>query len=60
MNEAKVVLERTLRPGGWNVGPVVGEAIPFVHLHVIPRFADEPLVGRGIRYPLKQPANGRP
>jgi hypothetical protein len=29
------------------------------HLHVIPRFADEPLAGRGIRYALKQPTNRR-
>jgi histidine triad (HIT) family protein len=28
-------------------------------MHVIPRFADEPLAGRGIRYWLKQDANRR-
>jgi diadenosine tetraphosphate (Ap4A) HIT family hydrolase len=30
-----------------------------VHLHVIPRFADEPLAGKGIRHWIKQPANRR-
>jgi diadenosine tetraphosphate (Ap4A) HIT family hydrolase len=31
----------------------------YAHLHVIPRYADEPLAGKGIRYWLKQPANKR-
>lgn len=29
-------------------------------LHVIPRFSDEPLAGKGIRHWLKQPENMRP
>ena len=29
------------------------------HMHVTPRFADEPLAGRGIRYWLKQDTNRR-
>ena len=30
------------------------------HLHVIPRFDDEPLAGHGIRSGIKDPANRRP
>lgn len=50
--EVKAYLGRTLEPQGysvgWNVSPVGGQHIPQAHLHVIPRFADEPYVGRGI------------
>ena len=45
---------------GWNVGAVGGQEVEHAHLHLIPRFADEPLAGRGIRYALKQPSNARP
>lgn len=45
---------------GWNVGPVGGQTVPHLHLHIIGRFSDEPLVGQGIRHHLKQPANQRP
>ncbi len=45
---------------GWNVHPVGGQDIPHAHLHVIGRFADEPLAGQGIRHALKQEANRRP
>ncbi len=44
---------------GWNVGAVGGQHIFHAHLHVIPRFGDEPLSGKGIRYWLKQPENAR-
>ena len=36
------------------------ELVLQVHLHVIPRFADEPLAGKGIRYFMKQAQNRRP
>jgi histidine triad (HIT) family protein len=53
-----------LRPDGfnvgWNCGPVGGQVIPHAHLHVIPRFADEPYAGKGIRHWLKQESNRRP
>ncbi|MBA3944523.1 MAG: HIT family protein [Herpetosiphonaceae bacterium] len=45
---------------GWNVGAIGGQEVFHVHMHVIPRFADEPLAGKGIRYWLKQEANRRP
>ena len=45
---------------GWNVGETAGQTVPHVHLHVIGRFADEPLAGHGIRHHPKQEANLRP
>lgn len=45
---------------GWNVYPVGGQSVPHAHLHVIGRFADEPLAGKGLRHALKQPYNHRP
>ncbi len=45
---------------GWNVGAVAGQEIDHLHLHIIPRYADEPLAGQGIRYAIKQPENRRP
>jgi diadenosine tetraphosphate (Ap4A) HIT family hydrolase len=45
---------------GWNVGAVAGQEVEHVHCHLIPRFADEPYAGRGIRWWVKQPENRRP
>ncbi len=45
---------------GWNVGVAGGQAVPHAHLHVIPRFADEPCAGHGIRWAIKQHNNLRP
>jgi diadenosine tetraphosphate (Ap4A) HIT family hydrolase len=44
---------------GWNCGQVGGQEVFHAHLHVIPRFRDEPLAGKGIRYWLKQECNRR-
>jgi diadenosine tetraphosphate (Ap4A) HIT family hydrolase len=44
---------------GWNIGSIAGQEIFHAHLHVIPRYADEPLAGKGIRFWLKQPSNRR-
>ncbi len=44
---------------GWNSGAVGGQHIFHAHLHVIPRYAAEPLAGKGIRHWLKQPENRR-
>ena len=45
---------------GWNVGTIGGQTVGHVHLHVIARFADEPLAGQGLRHHIKQPVNRRP
>lgn len=61
LQKAKAWLDGRFRPDGynvgWNNGKVAGQTVPQVHLHIIPRFADEPLAGRGIRHHLKQPEN---
>jgi diadenosine tetraphosphate (Ap4A) HIT family hydrolase len=62
LGEAKRVLAPERPDGysvGWNVHPVGGQSIPHAHLHVIGRYADEPLAGQGIRHALRQPANRR-
>ncbi|MCQ6266986.1 HIT family protein [Fictibacillus sp. WQ 8-8] len=61
---AKAYLDRTLKPDGynigWNSGEIGGQHILHAHLHVLPRFSDEPYAGRGIRSWLKSPSNKRP
>lgn len=64
LTAAKATLTKELAPDGFNVGwncePVGGQFIPHAHLHVIPRFADEPYAGKGVRHWLKSEANLRP
>lgn len=61
LQEAKALLDKEYHPDGynigWNCGRVGGQEVFHAHLHVIPRFADEPLAGKGIRYWIKQPEN---
>jgi diadenosine tetraphosphate (Ap4A) HIT family hydrolase len=42
---------------GWNCGAVGGQTAMHAHMHVMPRFRQEPYAGHGIRSWLKQPAN---
>lgn len=44
---------------GWNCGEIGGQHIFHSHLHVIPRYIDEPLAGKGIRYLFKSERNKR-
>jgi histidine triad (HIT) family protein len=44
---------------GWNCGEAGGQHIFHAHFHVIPRYEDEPLAGKGIRYMFKGKENQR-
>jgi len=63
LQEVKAYLDKQYNPKGynigWNVGSVGGQDIFHAHLHIIPRYEEEPLSGKGIRYWLKQPQNKR-
>lgn len=63
MNQAKQLLDHQYQPDGysvgWNVYPVGGQHILHAHLHIIPRFEDEPYAGRGIRHWIKRKENKR-
>ena len=63
LKELKNYLDETYHPDGynigWNVGEVAGQHVAHAHLHVIPRFADEPLAGKGLRHFFKQDNNIR-
>ena len=59
--QAKAWLDAEHQPDGynvgWNSGAVAGQEVFHAHLHVIPRFAQEPFAGQGIRAHLKSDAN---
>jgi histidine triad (HIT) family protein len=59
--DVRAWMDRTYQPEGYNVGwncwAVGGQDVMHAHLHVIPRFRQEPFAGRGIRFWLKQDAN---
>ncbi|KKR19017.1 MAG: hypothetical protein UT48_C0038G0004 [Parcubacteria group bacterium GW2011_GWE2_39_37] len=64
LKEVKKYLDEKYEPSGytlgWNIGKVSGQITPFhVHLHVMPRYDDEPLAGKGVRHFLKQKSNSR-
>ncbi len=44
---------------GWNIHKTGGQNVTHAHLHLLARYDDEPLAGKGIRYAFKQPENQR-
>jgi diadenosine tetraphosphate (Ap4A) HIT family hydrolase len=64
LHEVKQWLDTIYHPDGYNLGwncqAIAGQEVFHAHLHVIPRYGDEPLAGKGIRYWLKQATNQRP
>ena len=63
LSEVKAYLDDKYKPEGytlgWNVGKVGGQNQFHSHLHVLPRYDDEPLATKGIRYFYKQRSNSR-
>jgi diadenosine tetraphosphate (Ap4A) HIT family hydrolase len=45
---------------GWNVGDASNQSVKHAHLHIIPRFNDEPFAGKGLRHWIKSEENRRP
>jgi diadenosine tetraphosphate (Ap4A) HIT family hydrolase len=64
LRQVKAHLDERYAPDGynvgWNSGAAGGQHVFHAHMHVIPRYADEPLAGKGIRHWLKQELNRRP
>ncbi|MFQ3542910.1 HIT family protein [Halobacillus rhizosphaerae] len=63
LEQVKQYQQDRLNPDGYNVGyncgQTGGQHIFHAHMHVIPRFSDEPHAGKGIRHWLKQSNNKR-
>ena len=60
----KKLIEEKYKPDGynlgWNVGSTGGQFVFHSHLHIVPRFADEPFAGKGIRSWFLSEENRRP
>ncbi|WP_195892055.1 HIT family protein [Bacillus niameyensis] len=63
LQEVKSYIDRNYQPSGynlgWNCGETAGQHIFHAHFHILPRYADEPMAGKGIRYLFKNPNNSR-
>ena len=61
LTEVKAWMDSEFQPQGYNIGwncySVGGQTHMHAHMHVIPRFKQEPLAGKGIRSLLKSDAN---
>lgn len=61
LDEAKVQLDREFSPGGYNIGindgPVAGQTVPHLHIHLIPRYSGDREDARGgVRWVLPDKA----
>lgn len=63
LKDVKKYLDEKYNPQGynlgWNCGAVGGQHIFHSHFHVLPRYDDETLAGKGIRYMFKGSNNRR-
>lgn len=63
LQKVKNYIDLTFKPDGynvgWNCGEIGGQHIFHSHMHVLPRYADEPMAGKGIRYLFKGKENRR-
>ena len=63
LSEVKEQIDKRFQPDGynvgWNVGTIGGQEVFHAHLHIIPRYKDEPYAGKGIRHWYKQEENKR-
>ncbi|SEN88803.1 histidine triad (HIT) family protein [Paenisporosarcina quisquiliarum] len=63
LHDVKKFLDEMYQPQGynlgWNCGEIGGQHIFHSHFHVLPRYEDEPLAGKGIRHMFKSADNKR-
>jgi diadenosine tetraphosphate (Ap4A) HIT family hydrolase len=63
LQSAKKLVDEQYNPDGYNIGwncyETGGQSIPHAHLHVVPRYKDEPFSGKGIRHWIKSKDNKR-
>ncbi len=63
LDKVKQYLDARYKPDGynvgWNVGKIGGQEVFHAHMHIIPRYSDEPHAGKGIRHWIKQEDNKR-
>jgi len=63
LQEVKKYIDEKYQPQGynlgWNCGEIGGQHIFHSHFHVLPRYEDELLAGKGIRYLFKGKENSR-
>lgn len=63
LQDVKAYIDKNYNPDGynlgWNCGEVGGQHLHHAHFHVLPRYKNEPLAGKGIRYLFKGSSNRR-